>query len=159
MGRVDEKSVFKWKHDLLYNIRELASGFVQWGASGSGNNILPNAFHYRKEWCLILQHKNPSDDCWYETCENATLLWAVVKLNLTKLGKNRICHCIVENPLELMNYSNCRVNDFNCISGQCAQCPGSNLTHDFGQAILNIQVISYYRWETIDKHLKKVPFQ
>ena len=55
-----------------------------------------------------------------------------------------------------MNSSVCTVKDFKCISGQCAQCPGSNLTHDIGKPILNIQAISYYRQETTDKHMKNV---
>ena len=109
-----------------------------------------------KERHLILQHKTPSDDCRCETCENATLLLSAVKLNLTKLGKTELAAALLEDPIELMNSSVCTVKDFKCISGQCAQCPGSSLTHDIGKAISNTQAISYYRWETTDKHMKKV---
>ena len=109
-----------------------------------------------KERHLILQHKTPSDDCRCETCENATLLLSAVKLNLTKLGKTELAAAMLEDPIELMNSSVCTVKDFKCISWQCAQCPGSSLTHDIGKAISNTQAISYYRWETTDKHMKKV---
>ena len=112
-----------------------------------------------KEQHLILQHKTPSDDCQFQTCKNATLLLAAVKLKLTKLGKTELATALLKDPIELMNSSVCTVKDFQCISGQRAWCPGSNLTHDIGKAILNVQVISYYRCETIDKHLKKVPTQ
>ena len=43
--------------------------------------------------------------------------------------------------------------------GNVPKCPGSNLTHDIDKAILNIQAISYYRWDTINKHVKKAPIQ
>ena len=109
-----------------------------------------------KERHLILQHKTPSDDCRCETCENATLLLSAVKLNLTKLEKAELAAALLEDPIELMNSSVCTVKDFKCISGQCAQCPGSSLTHDIGKAISNTQAISYYRRETTDKHMKKV---
>ena len=80
-------------------------------------------------------------------------------LNQTKFGKTELATSLPKDPIELMNSSVYTVKDFKCISGQCAQCPGSNLTHDIGKAILNIHAISYYRWETIDKHMKKVPIQ
>ena len=94
-----------------------------------------------KEWHLILKNKTPSGDCQCETCENATLLLSAVKLNLTKLGKTGLATALPEDPLEQTNSSVCTVKDFKCISGKCAQCPGSNLTHDIARAILNIQAI------------------
>ena len=48
------------------------------------------------------------------------------------------------------------MKDFKCISGQCAQCPGNSLTDDIGKTISNTQAISYYRWKTTEKHMKKV---
>ena len=95
----------------------------------------------------------------FQTCKNATLLLAAVKLKLTKLGKTELATALLKDPIELLNSSVCTVKDFQCISGQRAWCPGRNLTHDIGKAILNVQVISYYKCETIDKHLKKVPTQ
>ena len=58
-----------------------------------------------KERHLILQHKNPSDDCQCETCENATLLIAAVKLNLKKLGRTELATTLSEDPIELMDSS------------------------------------------------------
>ena len=78
------------------------------------------------------------------------------KLNLTKLGKTELATTLLEDPIELMNSSVCTVKDFKYISGQSAQCLGSNLTHNIDKAIFNIQAISSYRWETPDKHMAKV---
>ena len=78
------------------------------------------------------------------------------KLNLTKLGKTELATTLLEDPIELMNCSVCTVKDFKYISGQCAQCPGSNFTHNIDKAIFNIQAISCYMWETPDKHMAKV---
>ena len=79
-----------------------------------------------------------------------------VKLNLTKLGNTELSTAFSEDPIKLMNSRACTVKDFKCVSEQCAQCPGTDLTHDIGKAILNIQTIFYYRQETTDKHTKKV---
>ena len=98
-----------------------------------------------KEGHLIFQHKTSNDDWQCETCENATLLLSAVKLNLTKLGKTQLATALLEDPIELMNCV-CTAKDISCISRQCAQCSGSNLTH----------AIFYYRWETKDKLMKKV---
>ena len=144
MGKVDGKSVFKRKHYLLYNIRELVALYNEEHQEVETTYYQMHST-IAKEQHLILELKTPNDDCRCETCENATLLLSAVKLNLTKLGKTELATALLEGPIELMNSSVCTVKDFKCISGQCAQCPGSNLTHDIGKPILNIQAISYYR--------------
>ena len=98
-----------------------------------------------KEQHLILQHETPSDDCRCETWKNAKLLLSAAKLNL---GQTELATALLEDPIELMNSSVCTVKDFKYISGQCTQCPGSNLTYDTGKAVL--------RWQTTGKHMKKV---
>ena len=155
-GWKDTKSVFKPKHYLFYNIRELVASY--------------NEEHQEVETtyfkCIPLLQKS---NIWFCSIklqlmiadvrlENATLLLAAVKLNLTKLGKQNLLHYRkTQQTWWILVSAQWKISK--CISGQCARCPASNLTHDLGKAILNIQAISYYRWETSVKHMKKTPIQ
>ena len=140
MGKVDGKSVLQPKHYLFYNIRELVALYNE---EHQEKETTYNQIHFtiEKKQHLILEHKNSSDDCRCETCENATLLLlAAVKLNLTKLGKTELAPALSK---EVMYSSACAVKDLKMYHGQCAWFPGNNSTLDVGKAILNIQAISY----------------
>ena len=132
MCKLDGKSVFKPKHYLLYNTRGLEASY--------------NEEHQEVKTTYCQMHST--------FAKELDLI-----LNQTKFWKTELATSLPKDTIELMNSSVHTVKDFKCISGQCAQCPGSNLTHDIGKAILNIHAISYYRQETIDKHMKKVPIQ
>ena len=75
------------------------------------------------------------------------------KVESKRIGKNRTCHCIVWTPNRADEFLWLHSERFQMYQWECAQCHGSNLTHDIGKAILNIQAISYYRRETINKQI------
>ena len=104
---------------------------------------------------IVTQGNSAEDDCRCEVCENAELFLIAVKSHFNKIGKKDLVVDIPTDPLELVSLGVCSVKDLPCIKGECEECPGQTVINVVCEELEKIESITFYKWVTKLKWLKK----
>ena len=116
-GKNNGKSVYRPKHYLLHNMRELVSLYNKDNTKNITYCQMQEIVLSEKH--LLNQSKSPEDDCRCETCENGELFLEVVKNYLVKEKLQAFIQNLPADPMELVELGICSVKPQPCMKGEC----------------------------------------
>ena len=174
VGKVNGERQYLPRQYLLWTLRDLldivngTSELLSLQNSSSFVSMFTEKLTFSQIYDFIKSNKQfifnkniPHTSCLCDICENVVML--AKGLNNSK----RLPERIPETPHDLVEQYSCSTDQKSCMYNECTDCSNGKLCESLNNADSDLQsdsdsdsdsynLISFYRWETPDKHVSKV---